>query len=307
MLHEFAIEPEALANKGACRYFLDQLGVEHGRLVAELPKRNKWLRAAYEAAKNEAKGEIELKYIEERLRQALTHKFMVRADRHPYDGTRSWLENAEACETLRAIISRVNPNGHAKVLIAHEIDETTALWRVPRQVSIPRDALGLATVCAPLFSLSEELILVDPNFEPTGERWRAGLHALLAAFARHSPNRAKLPPADRRIELHVEAKGPDEGWAERTQELTGFIPAGWRLRLYRWRQNDHGEKPHARFVLTEIGGLHVDYGLDAPGYGTTHVGLIDDSFARTSRADYHKDTARYELVQEALTIGTLTE
>lgn len=72
------------------------------------------------------------------------------------------------------------------------------------------------------------------------------------------------------------------------RQLAPLIPGRTKLHLFFWRRRLGGKRLHPRFILTELGGLQPDYGLDegdATG-DTTIVSLMAEDIWQTARADY---------------------
>lgn len=296
MLREFAIDPEAVNNWKDFRHFVDQCGVEHGRLISEFPR--KWRRYVYEVSAS--CGDIERARIEERLK-TIGDKLV--ASNRPYDGKKSWLSNAETQHLTRpfhAIISKSNPSGSPAICIADDIDENTACWRPLRQKIVSRRAAELAECAAPLFRISRELLLVDPYFKPTDGKWRRSLKTLLTRAVREN---SKLE----RLEVHAEANLSAALWdSECRKELPKYVPKGYTLRVLRWRQRSDGPKLHARYILTEKGGLQIDHGLDdVSDSETTHVMLLDKAFHVQTWGRFQTATAIYDLIDEIFIKGAL--
>jgi hypothetical protein len=63
-----------------------------------------------------------------------------------------------------------------------------------------------------------------------------------------------------------------------------------------------GEKLHPRFLLTELGGIQFDYGLDAgdaPG-DTTIVTLMDHDLWQAVRADYTVPSPSFTITSDCI-------
>lgn len=56
-----------------------------------------------------------------------------------------------------------------------------------------------------------------------------------------------------------------------------------------------GDKPHARYILTEFGGIRYDYGLDKGEGQTTDVSLIGPDAYKQRWQDYQLETSTYHL------------
>jgi hypothetical protein len=112
------------------------------------------------------------------------------------------------------------------------------------------------------------LKLIDPYFtrgEPNRlHRWKATCGEFLRiAFSGRAPKSQVEHP----VEYHTLADGKVSGERfqarlEQDLKLQEFIPRGKRLVVVRWYPLKDGELFHARYVLTERGGLRYDAGLD---------------------------------------------
>ncbi|MFQ5631188.1 MAG: hypothetical protein ACE5I1_20645, partial [bacterium] len=258
-------------------------------MISRFPK--KWKRLVYEACSH--CGEIEKKKIEERLKD-IDPKLL--ATGRSYDPALSWLNNAETRHSFNpfhAIISNANPRNQHEILVADELDESNPLWDVPREIHIPRKADALSIRLAKLLQISTEILFVDPHFRPQQNRFRNTLQRFLAeAVNGHS----KL----QRIEYHLK-EYPDES-ADNFKNncktnLPSIIPHGLEILIIRWRQKENGESLHARYVLTDRGGVRIDYGLPEGNEGeTTDVSLLTHSLYLQRWADYQKETSAFEFV-----------
>ena len=81
------------------------------------------------------------------------------------------------------------------------------------------------------------------------------------------------------------------------------IPVGMAVSIFRWRERQNGEDFHARFVLTDKGGIGIDAGLSAEGNHQTTImhlmscGLVGQRVQALARA-----ATVYELVEPILRI-----
>ena len=301
MIHEFALEPTCLDNWQDFRYFFDLFGIPHGRLISQFPKR--WKMMVYDAAAH--CGDIEKARIEERLR-TIDEK-LLRIHR-PYDGTKDWLTNAEVAHVqvpFHAVISKGNPRNHDFVLRRDEIDDSTPQWNVPRSRPIARNAAEMAQRVTVLFSKSSEIVFVDPNFGPEKARYRRTLQEFLSIAA-------SACPTIKRLEFHLEAKSTNEFFCQTCDEqLPRLIPIGMTMRFIRWRQLDTGDQLHARYVLTDAGGIHFESGLDDGDTGeTTDVNLLDKDLYLTRFRQYRKhdrdEDNAFQFVDEHTVVGLRT-
>ena len=298
MFHEYAVEPRAIGSSWeAFRYIIEKFGFDRGRLISEYPK--PWLREVYDAGLG--LPPVEKKRIEEKLIQAKRNK-LVRFVR-PYDREAGdWLFNAIARQAdmpFHAIIATANPDAHDAVLVSADLDELNPLMTVPHDCAIARDAASLSAAMDLLLRCSHEILFVDPYYDPFNARYQRTLRACLNIV--HEGN----PKAVCEIH-HIEHKlcAPVEG-IEKAGELKfkGVIPDGMTVSIFRWKEKDGGEDFHARYLLTDRGGIRIDAGFSAEGkHQTTDFGLMDFDLSQTRRAALARDSDVYELVEPVLKI-----
>ena len=271
MLHEFAVEPEVLSDWRTVQLLRQSCGVEHGRLIARYPK--KWKRKVYDACR--VCGDVERKRIEAWLGGSLTWLFPSRRE---YDAERGWLENAESEQTgddpFRAIVADANPRDRDDVLLADEIGEPNGRWYVPSECIAPRTVDGLVSCAFKLLQISRRVRIVDPYFDPQQARFRK----VFWAFVVEACKGIRLSE-DVQVHACADTRISGEEWQRRCEEyLPGGVPAGITVRLIRWGHLPGGDRLHARYVLTELGGIRFDYGTDTykdSQEETTDVSLVD--------------------------------
>jgi hypothetical protein len=297
MIYEFAIDPIAVNNWQRFRYIYDQCGVEYGRLISSFP--HKWQKMVIEACISAGIEGIERTKIIERLRQIGSK--MVSFQRE-YDPDSNWISNAEKQhykKPFRAIISLENQSQNACVLNADYLDEAD-LWKIPRGDIIQRKAEEIAKCASLLLIISKEILIIEPHFEFSNKRFLRPFDCLTTfAFQDKTP---------RRLELHTKDKDNTlnkKEWHEEAQKnLSKIIPEGFTLKVLKWRTMEEiraegKEKIHPRYVLTELGGIKYDYGLDEDKQGsTTDVDLLSPVQYKKRWQNYQKETAAFELVDE---------
>lgn len=306
MINEYAVEPAAINNWQDFRYVYGKVGVEHGRLISRFPGR--WASMVIRACtENPHLRDVDRSRIVERLKSLEKNK-MAKLNR-PYDPENNWMNNVEVQQRQRpfhAVLTRKNESKIPNCLNIDELEDSHPLWKVPTDQVVPRKAYELACCAKLLLHISKEILVIDPHFDPEKPRFLETLsHLINFAFEEHAP---------KRIELHVEY----DYWKEQKREtdwkedclrnLPPLIPEGFTMHVFRWEGKASGDKPHARYVLTELGGIRYDYGLDEwEGDGqTTDVSLLSLSYEQRWR-DYQRTTAAYDLAKEPIVITGIKE
>lgn len=288
MFHEFALDPEVLRTWTAFRYLTDQFGMCHGRLISKFP--SKWKAAAYKACAHASP--LEKSRIEEGLRR-IDSKLC--ASGRDFDATLDWIGNAarsHADQPFRAIITTSDRSMFPGAVDHEGISETTECW-MPGIPPVRRRATEMAAAAEKLLKASSQIVFVDPHYSCAARHGRP-----LAAFLKHAFTGASV----KRLEYHLGSGGTAEWFGSKLQQLVQHLgfPDGVALVFYRWRERSEGEKLHARYILTELGGIRYDGGLDESndpdGPQTTDVAALDPETYRKRWNEFHPDAGVFELV-----------
>ena len=300
MLYEYAVEPRAIAaDWSTCRYLSEKFGFDRGRLLALYPK--KWLRIAIESASH--LPDRQKKTVVEKLRR-LKQDCSIRSRRAYDPGLPGWLANAvaqQAIDPFRAIVATENTAGQEFILRASELDETHPLFAVPHDCQVQREAASLATAMSMMFRGAKHVLFVDAYYDPFNPKYQNTLRACLrhvqsanpgAGCEVHHLDHQHCFPAEA-VELQAHAKFQD------------VIPDGMKLTIYRWRERVGGEDFHARYLLTDKGGIRIDAGFSAEGnQQTTDMGLIASDVWRSRMHAFSSDAEVYELVGPVLELSS---
>jgi len=276
MIAECAIEPEVFAEWRHFQSLYEDFGAHRGRLISRFPR--KWLRSvltkAQEYVVSGANTEMQTKRIEARLssEQFKLRRLKSSGGREgPREGE-SWLDAAcRADPPFDLIIARKSwPS--AVSMEAENLMKDEEPFARRTQDHIRRNGAAIVGAAAVLLECSREIILVDPNLRPDEPRFYNTILHLMAIIG-HVPDRFEIHTKrilNRGEEFH---SGPQRGkWRSK---VLGELPTGWCLKVCYWDELPTGGRPHARFLLTERGGLHYDHGLDE-GEGETLVALLDE-------------------------------
>jgi len=280
MLDEYALDPAVLNNWQSFRYFFENFGVSHGRMISRYPK--KWKRMVFEACSG--CRDIELERIVERLKDIDDRLFRTATN---FDTALPWFTNAENNrDAFRAVISTVNPKHHENVLLSDELSESDTLWNVAREKQVKRTAADLASCAGSLLENAKEILFIDPHFDPTKSRYRNTLKAFLE----------KVPePKLKRIEYHLSHRLPANFFRDELYEkIPRILNRDTTITFFRWEEAASGDSLHPRYILTDRGGIRIEHGLDEePGGPTADVSLLDTALFKTRWDDYQKNPAAY--------------
>jgi hypothetical protein len=75
--------------------------------------------------------------------------------------------------------------------------------------------------------------------------------------------------------------------------------------LFSWSEKDGGEDFHARYLLTDVGGISIDAGFSAEGVNQrVPLGLLDSGFCESKLLAFDRTSTIYDLVEPVLQIDS---
>ncbi|HIH37056.1 MAG TPA: hypothetical protein HA232_04030 [Methanocellales archaeon] len=144
-------------------------------------------------------------------------------------------------------------------------------------------------------------MFVDKLFDPENEKWKD----TLAHFITLALDERKNIPL---FEYHFEIKPSDLGQSEEKRLasfhekcescLKAILPPGTTLTLKRWtRWHDQSDFFHGRYILTNKGGIRIDWGLDSGKVGEkTDIALLDDDLCQELLRSFKNEDKNYQLI-----------
>jgi hypothetical protein len=298
---EYAIEPSLFANYHLGDAILSGIGIEHGRIVGAVPRR--WEREVRRATVGQR--DIERLRIEERL--ANLRASIISRDCE-WNGERSWREQAfkvHAIDPFDWILVN-GPDAHQSAVDAALGIGGLMCWESARSLEIPRMAANLAAAAKPMLCQARTVILVDAYFNPSGQvhqsKWLRPLQALAATLA-----------TDGRLSrFEVHALNPREAhrrWGGGTftancrASLGAAIPPGVTISASLWSERDGSEQFHERLIVTDIGGIVIDPGLDDGPEGETYKLRLLGKLEVPSYLAKFTPAGPYDLVEQESVTG----
>lgn len=301
MLHEYAVEPELVATWGdrkSGRYFLDKFGLGSPRIMSRYPRKH-WKRLVWEAWKGSSHDDSDRKRMEE-LIQRLSEDMVTRRNA-VWNPDGAWFGNVldeHRRIPFHAILARNNAGAHPNILVADEVDESTALWSVPHE-TVPRTPKAIAGVVRDMLRMAVDIVFIDPYFSPQ-PRYAKVLAACLREcldqrVGRGRPQVRFLAAADKtgaREHFENECRG----------RLPHMLPQGQRVTIARLTERPEGEQLHNRYILTEFGGVGFPAGLDAKPRATDDPWLLTRDQYRTRWPQYAGESPAFDQVEGEITI-----
>ena len=301
MLYEYAVEPKAIGSSWQnFRYLIEKFGFDRGRLISRFP--GKWEREVIAAADEAHLSDMKRAKLVERLSRA-KNTALIRSGR-PYDpAAGDWLYNAirqQAANPFHAIIASWNPDAHEFIVVAEDADETHPLMASPHNWEVNRVGTDLAQAMAPLLRSASAILFVDRFFDVNDGRYKETLRACLNLIAANGSNGV-------RCEIHYgeHDSRPPATLVEQNagRWLAGVIPNGMSIALFGWKEKNGGADFHARYLLTDKGGMNVEAGFSAEGaHQKVQLTLLDLALCQSKKDSFARGSAAYELIEPVLEI-----
>ena len=163
--------------------------------------------------------------------------------------------------------------------------------RIGRGGEIQRRAEELAECCRPLLENSTEVILVDPYFDPSRRKWTRPLgHFLMCAEKGKTLSR---------FEYHLKAHAAGEWFSDECErQFSKNLSEHSEVRFLLWEDEEDPLDLHSRLVLTDVGVMKIDRGLDEDHDGNTLVTVLNDVEREDLWDRYAKRQNKYDLIDE---------
>lgn len=201
---------------------------------------------------------MELNRIVERL-NSLKKTILLNTGRDGGDGNKSWVDRAmdeHISRPFAAIIACQNGPGHPDVLVASQLDESNLVFAASAQRSINRTALEIVDCVGLLVDSAKAVKLVDPHFNPREPRYRRMLELILTRLGMNRHEEVIL-------EIHRRCNADDTILQSNLKSFFNSHIPGIQthkvvVQVYIHPENDM----HNRFILTDLGGVTYNTGLD---------------------------------------------
>jgi len=290
IFREYALDPTALDSWDVFKDITNRFGFEHGRLISRFPE--KWEKEVLKACGD--LGDVEKKKIALRLRQFGRQK-LVDFDR-AFNSKRTWLNNAleeHKRQPFQAIIADNSKAKRKDIISPTDVEETHPLIRIGRGGEIQRRAEDLAECCQLLLENSTEVILVDPYFDPSRRKWTRPLgHFLMCAEKGKTLSR---------FEYHLKAHAAGAWFSDECErQFSKNLSEHREVRFLLWEDEEDPLDLHSRLVLTDVGVMKIDRGLDEDHDGHTLVTVLNDVEREDLWDRYAKRQNKYHLIDEVV-------
>lgn len=297
MHQEYAINPECICGSyDRFVRFWDACGFPNGRLIAKFP--SKWKRFVFCSESFKSLTPLNQQRVEVLLSNERGR--LIAAHRSYNKEARSWQEaavGAHQTKSFQAIIDEEDAGLGSAVAAFDDINEEHPLWSVKTNRSIKRSATAIGESAKHLLAASRNIKFIDPYFslrrEFTEPFWEFFSHIA------SSQTQVEEVEVHFKYSLHSRNLQWDDFVTQFERELQSkrrfYLPddAGSlvdKLVFHAWEDGED-ETFHARCIVTELGGLNYDNGLDLGKTegDETLVFMLNDELAAEYRTKFSKE------------------
>lgn len=310
MFYQYAVDPRCFAEWDNFRLLRGQFGWKQGRLISKFPK--KWKKIVHDYIQQNERDGKKMTFIQkQRVTDELAKKIFINSGCNFEANQCDWLNNAINCSTaFRAILAKDNPSNHTNVLVASELTPDDDLWKnefTDIVLSTPDDLCKCVEL---LLKESEKVLFVDPYFfrrdnDKENMRWIITLKKFLEV-----ENKNKTVDLQYHIEISDGEfiKEPDKrkgDFETQCDKIKKILSKGRIITIFRWKKKEHiGDKFHARYILTDLGGVWFDVGLDKGKSGeTTNVARLEGKVWNNRLNSFKEGSQVYDFVDKIEVIG----
>ncbi len=269
MVYEFAVDPELVAGWGEryqFRYFIDKFGLGQPRIVSGYPKLVKWRSQVLKKAEGSGASAMEMQRLTALL-LAMTEAMIARP-KGDYDGNKKWSENTKDVHEkhpFHAILAKDIATDDAWLNTEDLGEKEFPRWDIGRSAVVPREEKQMAVALSGLLANSARIVIVDPHFDPLTSRHQKTFRELFRSILKH--RHAEHPEA---VDVMTGTGSDRVGFRNDCLKLMPRnIPTGLVVNFKRLIPRAGGEALHNRYILTNLGGVLVGYGLDKGKSGQT--------------------------------------
>ena len=103
---------------------------------------------------------------------------------------------------------------------------------------------------------------------------------------------------------HKDKPANDKLEREAANLFSGVIPDGLKVTIFCWQEKVDGEDFHARYLLTERGGIAIDAGFSAEGdHQTTDMHLMSYDLSQQKLNAFARGATHYDLVEPVIKVA----
>ncbi|MCH7225485.1 hypothetical protein [Haloferula sp. A504] len=286
MIAECAVEPEVMAEWKHFHSLHGDFGVGQGRLLCQFP--SKWRKQVLQAVtrfeqegRNSARqaarilAQVQQDLFEKNDPQPSAFRRSLVSSLRDFPAASCWVDAARVvAEPFDLIIHSGAPSSDRE-LQAGEFLRSEEPFHRPQQIEVRRLASDLIAIGWACFRRAKEIYVVDPFFRPCDSKYHKVLGHLLSRLEREASRPARLEVHTSIARTTYNSELQKRHWDRWARD---HLPSDWTLKVVHWKELETGGRLHARYILTDFGGIDYNWGTDEDPGEETQVGLLCDDF-----------------------------
>lgn len=151
-----------------------------------------------------------------------------------------------------------------------------------------------------MLRFGSRILFVDPFYDPFNARYKNTFRECLGIVRSLNPDAV----CEIHYRYHTDKPANDILEREAADLFPGVVPAGMKVTIFCWRQKIGGADFHARYLLTDKGGISIDAGFSAEGgHQTTDMHLMTFELSREKLKAFARGATDYELVEPLIRVA----
>lgn len=303
MFRMFALDPEAITRSWAVfNAVAGRFSTDRGRLIADYPNGvgRSWAAIVRDlVVRLDEEGLIDQNARKKIIEKLISLKPAIKPCAASFEIGRSWMKNAEAAHADHPWRCLITDDADCELPIAFhpdEWDEDREPFRVRQSLIVDRTGEAVVEALESLLLVSSRIDIVDPHFLKQASldainAWCEIVSALIG-YASRGP----VPLREARIHAQLPPGMASAQFRTRAQRfLAPKLPRGLRATIMLWDDGSDPNDLHPRYVLTDVGGVGVERGLDARAGGQTDLYRLDREHWLARLDDYTPGRTRFRL------------
>jgi hypothetical protein len=285
MIYEYAIDPALVKDWVLNRTvgLAGKFGMDQRRIVSDIA--DNWRGEVWALVLNHFDLDCtNPEYIDAEQHMTMLLQYLEQDTNRGIKRSEPWIKQVlqiHQMESFHAILAHEKIQGCEAVITPDiESDLRNPRWYLPTIEVTSKTAEALTKQLTPFLRLANKIILVDPYFDASEDKYCEVLASLLTkavstrAIGRAFPEVDVISGVDHRQKgkessaISAESqhlKESNNRCAKAKQRLGSFIPSGMSITFKCVSAFKNGDEVHNRYLLTDLGGVTIPYGTDSLG------------------------------------------
>lgn len=303
MFRAYAVDPSCFGNYENFLVIRDSFSWHHGRLISRFPLN--WFELSSKfLEESHVKGNlsyIESKRIEDEIFRIKKIGLIASDSKLVLDAKVNWLSEAVKANPqikfFRIITNKANKTASNFLSVEELLNSETPGWDIPRDLFVERSPEEIFKSASLLIKSSKIVKLIDPYFFTKDQKkWIQTLKELVKHLRK-----------DTKIEIHTKTSREDNEKPKEINQIKSELveiikDKKLKFEIFIWDDSRTKKKMHIRSILSNLGGLVIEAGLDPRKDAVTYISIMGKKVLDEILSDYNRDSSTFDLVHEPISI-----